>query len=108
MSAEVENLLEGMGSTVGGLQSHHNLTANETRRLNKILENYEDNTAVSASAYFVLIVSYSILIAIGSGGNLMVLAAVATNKCKCKFTFWNEFEICTMVQQWYDGLNQAS
>lgn len=79
---ESSNPLEGMAPVVDVLSNNRCLTENQTRRLEKILENYEDNIAVPASAYFVLIVAYSILIAIGTGGNLMVLTAVATNKCK--------------------------
>ena len=77
---ESSNPMEGMAPVVDVLSN--NRSENQTRRLEKILENYEDNIAVPASAYFVLIVAYSILIAIGTGGNLMVLTAVATNKCK--------------------------
>ena len=58
------------------------LTNNELQRIQKILANYEDNVAVLESAYFTLIIVYSVVIAVGSCGNLMVLAAVFSNKCE--------------------------
>ena len=45
-----------------------------------ILSNYEDNLAVSYKASVVLIVAYSILIAIGSMGNTSVLIIVISHK----------------------------
>ena len=54
----------------------------QTRKLESILSKYDDNMAVSGGVSTCLILAYSILIAVGSGGNLMVLTAVAANKCK--------------------------
>jgi len=61
-------------------QYQNDLSLNQTRKLESILSKYDDNMAVSGGVSTCLILAYSILIAVGSGGNLMVLTAVAANK----------------------------
>ena len=73
------------------------LTDNESQRIQKILANYEDNVAVPESAYFTLIIVYSVVIAVGSCGNLMVLAAVISNKCELSVQHDCEYIDCIEI-----------
>ena len=48
----------------------------------ELLEKYYKNRAISDTAYWALIVSYSILIFVGSIGNFFVILAIINNKGK--------------------------
>ena len=47
-----------------------------------LLEKYKQNRAVSNTAYYILIISYTMLIIMGSIGNLFVITAIKSNKSK--------------------------
>ena len=48
----------------------------------ELLEKYYKNRAISDTAYWALIVSYSLLIVVGSIGNFFVILAIINNKGK--------------------------
>lgn len=54
----------------------------------ELLEKYDKNRSVSELAYWVILVSYSFLIVLGSLGNLLVILAVINNKGKTKSIFF--------------------
>ena len=47
-----------------------------------LLEKYKQNRAVSNTAYYILIIAYTILIIMGSIGNFFVITAIKSNKSK--------------------------
>ena len=53
-----------------------------------LLEKYKQNRAVSNTAYYILIIAYTILIIMGSIGNFFVITAIKSNKSKFILFFW--------------------
>ena len=61
----------------------------------KLFEKYYKNRSVSDTAFWTLVVSYSVLITVGTLGNLFVMSAVIRNNSKYFFCilgqFWDKF-----------------
>ena len=58
----------------------------------KLFEKYYKNRSVSDTAFWTLVVSYSVLITVGTLGNLFVMSAVIRNNSKYFFSaFWDSF-----------------
>ena len=53
----------------------------------KLFEKYYKNRSVSDTAFWTLVVSYSVLITVGTLGNLFVMSAVIRNNSKYFFVF---------------------
>ena len=49
---------------------------------NDLYQKYKMNRSVSDTAYWIILIAYTILIVMGTIGNLLVVLAVATNKGK--------------------------
>ena len=47
---------------------------------NDLYQKYKMNRSVSDTAYWIILIAYTILIVMGTIGNLLVVLAVATNK----------------------------
>ena len=48
-----------------------------------LYQKYKMNRSVSDTAYWIILIAYTILIVMGTIGNLLVVLAVATNKGMC-------------------------
>ena len=57
----------------------------------KLLEKYYKNRSVSDTAFWTLVVSYSVLITVGTLGNLFVMSAVIRNSSKYFFCILGQF-----------------
>ena len=58
-------------------------------QVDSLHEKYRNNMAVSIESYYSLIAAYSILILVGSIGNIMILGAVISDKSKLWFLIMN-------------------
>ena len=54
----------------------------------KLFEKYYKNRSVSDTAFWTLVVSYSVLITVGTLGNLFVMSAVIRNNSKYFFLYF--------------------
>ena len=63
-----------------------------------LLEKYKQNRAVSNTAYYILIISYTMLIIMGSIGNLFVITAIKSNKSKFIYCFSENIYSATLVK----------
>ena len=54
----------------------------------KLFEKYYKNRSVSDTAFWTLVVSYSVLITVGTLGNLFVMSAVIRNNSKYLFLYF--------------------
>lgn len=73
MSADATNMTFALNSS----QIDHDL-----------YQKYDKNRSVSDAAYWIILISYSILIVLGTLGNLLVIIAVANNKGESAKQLW--------------------
>ena len=71
-------------STLSEAYDDHHFNAIDT----KLLEKYYKNRSVSDNAFWTLVVSYSVLITVGTLGNIFVMSAVIRNSSKYKCVFF--------------------
>ena len=64
-----------------------------------LLEKYKQNRAVSNTAYYILIIAYTMLMILGSIGNFFVITAIKSNKSKFipNKKIWKDI-ICSFLQ----------
>ena len=65
-----------------------------------LLEKYKQNRAVSNTAYYILIISYTMLIIMGSIGNLFVITAIKSNKSKFIHIIFLNIHSATLVKKY--------
>ena len=78
MTEVIRNLSDGTLVNATSLPKFNSTTAFELDY--ELYQKYKMNRSVSDTAYWLILVAYTILIVLGSFGNLLVVLAVATNK----------------------------